>query len=656
MKTSDEAFDAEVDADLDDDTLDDAEDLSWDDEPVTSRATEEEIRRVHTPRVHRPRRDDAGNGYGALVRLGRTRGWVTIEEINDHLPESAVRTPENLQEITEGLGRLSIQVFDTPPDSDDLLISGAMGDGDEIDEDDAAAMLTPEETAGLSKDPLRAYLRGVGTHKLLTREGEIEVAKSIEMFTGKLVTAVVQYPMAVRELLRLAKELKDPEVSVDSVVDGIMEPVTEEETNVTLTEADDSVDIGAAAMTTAQLEEMRERVLTTMAACSKELATLEKNYLAPRGRKKYERARLRIVELLSPMRFSVKTVTHLTDFIDEHMERVNSTLKRMRLVLVEQCRMSQRDVVDLLSQDCSAEGFFENVVAQNKPWSEAVQRVLPVLAEDQAILRECAVMAMMSIPEQRELSRALRVAQTNLMQAKSKMIEANLRLVISIAKSYVNRGLAMTDLIQEGNLGLMKAVDKFEYRRGYKFSTYATWWVRQSVTRAVADYGNTIRIPVHMTESYNKIRRFKQSFLQEHGRQPTENEIAQAADLPLAKVQLLTQAMRGVESIDAPIGDDEDATKLDFVRGSESDDPGAAFQDSSMVESIKKSLDELTPRESQVLRLRYGIGTNQDHTLEEVGQALGLTRERVRQIEAAAIRKLRTPDFTERLQDYLHNH
>ena len=237
--------------------------------------------------------------------------------------------------------------------------------------------------------------------------------------------------------------------------------------------------------------------------------------------------------------------------------------------------------------------------------------------------------------------------------AKERLIEANLRLVISIAKGYVNRGLAMTDLIQEGNLGLMKAVDKFEYRRGYKFSTYATWWVRQSVTRAVADFGNTIRIPVHMTESYNKIRRHKQHFLQEHGRQPTEQELADLAELPLAKVQLLTQAMRGVESIDAPIGDDEDATKLDFVRGDEHDDPSRAFQDRSMIECIKKSLDDLAPREAQVLRLRYGIGTNKDHTLEEVGHALGLTRERVRQIESAAIRKLRSPEFQERLRDYL---
>jgi len=353
------------------------------------------------------------------------------------------------------------------------------------------------------------------------------------------------------------------------------------------------------------------------------------------------------------VRFSVKVVTQLSEDISKHMDEVTTSLKNVRRVLADQCRMPQRATLDVINGDPTADGLFEAIAESETPWAPAVARNLGVLHEEQRHLRGFEERAMMTIASQRELARLLKLAQTNLMQAKARMIEANLRLVISIAKGYVNRGLAMTDLIQEGNLGLMKAVDKFEYRRGYKFSTYATWWVRQSVTRAVADFGNTIRIPVHMTESYNKIRRHKQHFLQEHGRQPTEQELADLAELPLAKVQLLTQAMRGVESIDAPIGDDEDATKLDFVRGDEHDDPSRAFQDRSMIECIKKSLDDLAPREAQVLRLRYGIGTNKDHTLEEVGHALGLTRERVRQIESAAIRKLRSPEFQERLRDYL---
>ena len=640
MKTNENAFD-----DNDDQDLDDEEQLE--DRDVDTLAELDRKSAEDEDSDASPRQSHGGNGYGALVRLGRSRGWVTVEEINDHLPESAVRTAENVQEITDALARLSIKVFEALPDEEDLLMAGGgVDDTEDIDDDDAATMLTPEESAGLSKDPLRAYLRGVGSHKLLTRAGEIEVAKSIEMFTGRLVTTLVQSPMVVSELCQLAESLRDPDTPVDTLVDGLTDKHIEE------TE-DGATDIGAAAMTLEQLEEMRERVLETFDACREELDIIRANF-GPKGDiKAYNGACARIAVLLEPVRFSVKIVTQLTDLVGAHTDKVKDILKNMRAVLVNQCHMPTRDALDLINGDPSREGLFEKLSKTKKSWAPALERNLGVLMSQQKSLRELEAEALMSVSAMRELNRLLKLAQANLMQAKARMIEANLRLVISIAKGYVNRGLAMTDLIQEGNLGLMKAVDKFEYRRGYKFSTYATWWVRQSVTRAVADFGNTIRIPVHMTESYNKIRRHKQHFLQEHGRQPTEQELSELADLPLAKVQLLTQAMRGVESIDAPIGDDEDATKLDFVRGDERDDPSRAFQDHSMVDCVKKSLDELAPREAQVLRLRYGIGTNKDHTLEEVGHALGLTRERVRQIESAAIRKLRGPEFQDRLHDYL---
>ena len=405
-----------------------------------------------------------GNGYSALVRMGRQRGWVTIAEINDKLPDNAVRNEEALSELTDQLGRLGIQVFETTPNEEDIIMNEPVGDDEEISEEDAAAMLTPEESAGLSKDPLRAYLRGVGAHKLLTRAGEIEVAKSIEQYTGKLLTAVIQHPMAVEELIRQSEQLKDDASAIDQVIDGFTD--TKELADVDEDDAAVQTDIGAAAMTSEQLEEMRDRALKLFAGCAKEIEKIRASFGVPGKEAQYDKARAKIAEELAPVRFAVKTVMHLADVIGAHMDKVNDSLHRLRNAMVDRSGMPVQQFLADMNDRCMDEKWVDELAAAGKPYSVKIGLNRELILHLQEELRQAEQTALLSLKDQRDLSRQIKLAQTNLANAKAKMIEANLRLVISIAKGYVNRGLARGEQIQDGTIGHVKDVEEDEHGRG----------------------------------------------------------------------------------------------------------------------------------------------------------------------------------------------
>ena len=576
----------------------------------------------------------------SLIAKGKEMGFLTFEEVNKAVPLE-MNTPEQFEEIIGIFDQLEIAIVDLEKDGKKIPVTSAETDGEQSEE--RLELVDSEDAADFSSrstDPVRMYLREMGAVPLLDRDGEVTIAKKIEQGEQDVLYALVEVPVAVEELINVGEDLKLNRIKLKDVVKTIEEDdPTEDEMN-------------QRTRVILLLEEIRQTFKKKRKIYAKldECCTLERRVTAIQ--KEIMAFKEEIVTRLRDIKLEKTLIDRIIETVEDYVRQMRNCQRDLSAYLLSTGK-NQEEIKDLFrkldSRDISpvlAAKELNMSVDELFSYKEMILGKIEIL---QRLQEKCCH----NVSDLEEVLWRIKRGNNAAMRAKQELIRSNLRLVVSIAKKYTNRGLQFLDLIQEGNLGLMKAVDKFEYRRGYKFSTYATWWVRQSVTRAVADFGNTIRIPVHMTESYNKIRRHKQHFLQEHGRQPTEQELADLAELPLAKVQLLTQAMRGVESIDAPIGDDEDATKLDFVRGDEHDDPSRAFQDRSMIECIKKSLDDLAPREAQVLRLRYGIGTNKDHTLEEVGHALGLTRERVRQIESAAIRKLRSPEFQERLRDYL---
>src|SRR6267142_3670878 len=589
-----------------------------------------------------------------LIKLGKERGFLTYSEINDHLPDDLVDA-EQIEAIISTFGDMGIQVYDQAPDQEQLLIAAdaapvAQPDED-VEEQAEAALSTVDSEFGRTTDPVRMYMREMGSVELLTREGEIEIAKRIEEGLRHMIQAISACPTTVREILELADKVEKDESRVDEVVDGLIDPHAkddfdpkkaespeDEEAQIEEEEGESEEDEGAAQ--SASLLKLRGEALEKFARIRRLYDRMAKA-LENKGSKDkdYLRARDHISNELMGIRFTARTVERLSDSVRSLVDEVRRHERQIHDICVEKAQMPRQHFIKIFAGTEGSRRWLANDISAAQPWSEALRRlepsILELLGKIQAVQQKIGI----QIRDLKEINKQMSTGEAKARRAKREMTEANLRLVISIAKKYTNRGLQFLDLIQEGNIGLMKAVDKFEYRRGYKFSTYATWWIRQAITRSIADQARTIRIPVHMIETINKLNRISRQMMQEMGRDPTPEELSKKMMLPLEKVRKVLKIAKEPISLQAP----NVVLPID-----------AAIQ-SNLRETTTRVLASLTPREERVLRMRFGIGMNTDHTLEEVGQQFSVTRERIRQIEAKALRKLKHPSRSRKLRSFLDN-
>ena len=607
-----------------------------------------------------------------LIALGKERGYLTYAEINDHLPED-VSDAEQIENVVTMISGLGIQVYDEAPDADTLLMSDAtpsVADEDAVEEAEAALSSVDSEF-GRTTDPVRMYMREMGSVELLTREGEIEIAKRIEDGLKFMIQAISACPGTVAEVLALIDRVEREEIRVDEVVDGFIDPDAEDTENVAFTEpveVDDELlededgedaeggDVDADADASANLEELRQQALAHFATV-RGLFDKMVSELAKGGAhaEPYRKLQEDITAEFMKVRFSTRQIESLCESLRRRVNEIRTFERDIQDICVTRVRMDRSHFIKgFPGNECNL-AWVELEINGSKPWSESLTRFKYAVIEKQTKLRELQERVMLPIRELKEINRQMSSGESKARRAKKEMIEANLRLVISIAKKYTNRGLQFLDLIQEGNIGLMKAVDKFEYRRGYKFSTYATWWIRQAITRSIADQARTIRIPVHMIETINKMNRISRQILQESGREPDPAELAERMEMPEEKIRKIMKISKEPISMETPIGDDDDSHLGDFIEDSVTLAPSEAVMYSSLKDATKEVLDTLTPREAKVLRMRFGIDMNTDHTLEEVGKQFDVTRERIRQIEAKALRKLRHPTRSERLRSFLDN-
>jgi RNA polymerase primary sigma factor len=598
-----------------------------------------------------------------LIVLGKERGFLTYAEINDHLPDDMLDA-EQIENIISMINDMGIQVYDEAPDTETLLMSDANPNVPDEDaaEEAEAAVSTLDSEFGRTTDPVRMYMREMGSVELLTREGEIEIAKRIEDGLRHMIQAISACPTTIAEILALSEKVQKEEMRIDEVVDGLLDPNAEEIIGDEMADeqieeeldAEEGEDEDGAAVQSASLLQLKAAALERFEAINQLYGKMMKALVkhGPRG-KPYLKAQEDISRELMMIRFSAKQIEALCDSVRRTVEEVRSYERAIMELCVDKASMPRSYFIKTFPGNEEDLEWVRREIGSRKPYSDALARFAPAILEHQQDLIDLQKRVGIPVKDLKEINRQMSTGEAKARRAKREMTEANLRLVISIAKKYTNRGLQFLDLIQEGNIGLMKAVDKFEYRRGYKFSTYATWWIRQAITRSIADQARTIRIPVHMIETINKMNRISRQILQETGQEPDPALLAQKMEMPEEKIRKILKISKEPISMETPIGDDDDSHLGDFIEDQGTMAPVEAAVYTSLRDATKEVLDTLTPREAKVLRMRFGIEMNTDHTLEEVGKQFDVTRERIRQIEAKALRKLRHPSRSERLRSFL---
>ncbi|MDX9715940.1 MAG: RNA polymerase sigma factor RpoD [Thauera sp.] len=614
-----------------------------------------------------------------LITLGKERGYLTYAEISDHLPDD-VADAEQIEGIIATFNNMGIQVYDAAPAAEDLLMSDSVAtnvDEDVAEEEAEQALSSVDSEFGRTTDPVRMYMREMGTVELLTREGEIEIAKRIEDGLKHMVQAISACPTTIAEMLEIVDRIAVDEAKIDELIDGLIDPNAGSEEGAEddgqdesaaasaeddETDADDSDDSdededsadSAERANAASLLQLKNDALARFGVIrelyTKKMATLEKKGSQD---KSYLALQQQISDELLNIRFTAKAIEKLCDSVRHMVEQVRAHERQILQLCVDRAGMPRTHFIKVFPGQEVKLDWLKDEIASGKNYAEGLMRIHPAVLEEQQKLIDLQDRLGIPLKELKDINRQMSTGEAKMRRAKREMTEANLRLVISIAKKYTNRGLQFLDLIQEGNIGLMKAVDKFEYRRGYKFSTYATWWIRQAITRSIADQARTIRIPVHMIETINKMNRISRQILQETGQEPDPATLAEKMEMPEEKIRKIMKISKEPISMETPIGDDDDSHLGDFIEDTATLAPAEAAMYSGLRDATCEVLDSLTQREAKVLRMRFGIEMNTDHTLEEVGKQFDVTRERIRQIEAKALRKLRHPSRSEKLRSFL---